>query len=231
MKFIVENLAIQFRQTKILEHVSLELEAGEIVGLVAPNGTGKTTLLKGIAGLLKLNSGFIWLEEDGHRIEQREAFLSRMFFVLSSDAFYENLSVLEHLQVVQKYWKSKISIEEASSFFGITYFHDKKIKELSLGMKQQLLLTLYLISDASLLLLDEPLNGLDPTNVRRFNELIQHFQEAGKMVLMSSHNLYNIKETCTRVCFLNEKKIIADIDVNEDLDAFYDRQYVTKVGK
>lgn len=51
------------------------------------------------------------------------------------------------------------------------------------------------------------------------------------MVLMSSHNLYNIKETCTRVCFLNEKKIIADIDVNEDLDAFYDRQYVTKVGK
>lgn len=231
MKFIVENLAVQFRQTKILEHVSLELEAGEIVGLVAPNGTGKTTLLKGIAGLLKLNSGFIWLEEDGHRIEQREAFLSRMFFVLSSDAFYENLSVLEHLQVVQKYWKSKISIEEASSFFGITYFHDKKIKELSLGMKQQLLLTLYLISDASLLLLDEPLNGLDPTNVRRFNELIQHFQEAGKMVLMSSHNLYNIKETCTRVCFLNEKKIIADIDVNEDLDAFYDRQYVTKVGK
>lgn len=231
MKFIVENLAIQFRQTKILEHVSLELEAGEIVGLVAPNGTGKTTLLKGIASLLKLNSGFIWLEEDGHRIEQREAFLSRMFFVLSSDAFYENLSVLEHLQVVQKYWKSKISIEEASSFFGITYFHDKKIKELSLGMKQQLLLTLYLISDASLLLLDEPLNGLDPTNVRRFNELIQHFQEAGKMVLMSSHNLYNIKETCTRVCFLNEKKIIADIDVNEDLDAFYDRQYVTKVGK
>lgn len=157
MKFIVENLAVQFRQTKILEHVSLELEAGEIVGLVAPNGTGKTTLLKGIAGLLKLNSGFIWLEEDGHRIEQREAFLSRMFFVLSSDAFYENLSVLEHLQVVQKYWKSKISIEEASSFFGITYFHDKKIKELSLGMKQQLLLTLYLISDASLLLLDEPL--------------------------------------------------------------------------
>lgn len=231
MKFIVENLAVQFRQTMILEHVSLELEAGEIVGLVAPNGTGKTTLLKGIAGLLKLNSGFIWLEEDGHRIEQREAFLSRMFFVLSSDAFYENLSVLEHLQVVQKYWKSKISIEEASSFFGITYFHDKKIKELSLGMKQQLLLTLYLISDASLLLLDEPLNGLDPTNVRRFNELIQHFQEAGKMVLMSSHNLYNIKETCTRVCFLNEKKIIADIDVNEDLDAFYDRQYVTKVGK
>lgn len=231
MKFIVENLAVQFRQTKILEHVSLELEAGEIVGLVAPNGTGKTTLLKGIASLLKLNSGFIWLEEDGHRIEQREAFLSRMFFVLSSDAFYENLSVLEHLQVVQKYWKSKISIEEASSFFGITYFHDKKIKELSLGMKQQLLLTLYLISDASLLLLDEPLNGLDPTNVRRFNELIQHFQEAGKMVLMSSHNLYNIKETCTRVCFLNEKKIIADIDVNEDLDAFYDRQYVTKVGK
>lgn len=231
MKFIVDNLEVQFRQTKILEHVSLELEAGEIVGLVAPNGTGKTTLLKGIAGLLKLNSGFIWLEEDGYRIEQREAFLSRMFFVLSSEAFYENLSVLEHLQVVQKYWKSKISIEEASRFFGITYFHEKKIKELSLGMKQQLLLTLYLISDASLLLLDEPLNGLDPTNVRRFNELIQHFQETGKMVLMSSHNLYNIKETCTRVLFLNEKKIIADIDVNDDLDAFYDRQYVTKVGK
>lgn len=231
MKFVVENLAIQFKRTKILENVSFELSAGEIVGLVAPNGTGKTTLLKGIAGLLRLTNGELWLEADGNRIKQREAFLSRMFFVLSSDAFYENLSVLEHLQIVQKYWHSNISIEEASRFFGIAYFHHKKVKELSLGMKQQLLLTLYLMSDAPLLLLDEPLNGLDPTNVRRFNELIQYFKETGKMVLMSSHNLYNIQETCVRVLFLNEKKIIASIDVKEDLEAFYETQYVAKVGQ
>lgn len=226
----VENISVRFKQQSVLDQCSFKLQSGEVVGLIAPNGTGKTTLLNAMVGLQKIDQGALILSDTTLPLRTREAILQKLFFIESSANLYDYLTVEEHLLLVKKAWNSPISLEEAILFFNIQSFRKKKIKALSLGMKQQLILTMYLISNCPIWLMDEPLTGLDPTNVYLFNQLITHAKNKGCCILMSSHNLTNISEICTRVLFLKQGVIIEDVanEEGKDLDATYRQLFFTR---
>ena len=226
MKLIANSLNVQYKEHKVLIDCSFEMNQGEIVGLIAPNGSGKTTLLKTLIGLQKAKSGSISITNNKNNIICREEYLKNLFFIESNESLYDNLTVEEHLKIVKQAWKSPITINTAIKFFDIQRFLKKKVKQLSLGMKQQLILTMYLISDAPIWIIDEPLNGLDPTNAYLFNQLMEKAKREGRLVLMSSHNLINISEICNRVLFLFEGSIVENTDnESSSLEEMYQKLF------
>lgn len=232
IKLQVKNISVSFKQQSVLNHCSFELQSGEVVGLIAPNGTGKTTLLNALLGLQKIEQGTLTLIDPVLNFNTREQILRQLFFIESNANLYDYLTVEEHLLLVKKTWNSPVPLEEVIPFFNIQSFLKKKVKTLSLGMKQQVILTMYLISNCPIWLMDEPLTGLDPTNVYLFNQLLEHAKNNGHCILMSSHNLTNISEICTRVLFLKQGIIIEDISTEEeqDLDTIYQQLFFTREG-
>lgn len=221
----ISNLTVRYKKQQVLNHLTLQLNEGEVLGLIAPNGSGKTTFLNSIVGLVPRESGSFVLNDSIAYEKQREAYLKEVFFLESSQNLYPDLTVQQHLEMVKDLWQSDLSVTDTLTIFHIDRFQHKKVRQLSLGMKQQLLLSLYYISDARVLLFDEPLNGLDPTNIQLFNSLIQSFVKRGKTMMMSSHNLGNIAELCTKVAFLHEGQLHETNSVTENLQEQYNQLF------
>lgn len=221
----ISNLTVSYKKQQVLNHLTLTLNEGEVLGLIAPNGSGKTTFLNSIVGLVPRESGSFVLNDSIAYEKQREAYLKEVFFLESSQNLYPDLTVQQHLEMVKDFWQSELSVIDTLNIFHIDRFQNKKVRQLSLGMKQQLLLSLYYMSDAKVLLFDEPLNGLDPTNTQLFNSLIQSFAKRGKTIIMSSHNLGNIAELCTKVAFLHEGQLHETNSVTKNLQEQYNQLF------
>ncbi|MHC5375794.1 ABC transporter ATP-binding protein [Enterococcus sp. LJL120] len=223
----IENVSYSYEKT-ILKNCSLNIEEGKIVGLVAPNGTGKTTLLKLIAKDLPLTEGRI--ELNGISICNRESYLKQIFFVENSDSLYGNLTVVEHLQYTKDFWESSISIDKIIDTLRMKEYMNFKLKKLSLGMKQQVIIGMQLISDSQLLIMDEPYNGLDPSNIAQVKKCFEKLKEKGKTILFSSHDLYNMTGFCDEVLFLKEQQVALRVSGEEDLIDVYNKVYSVGSG-
>ncbi|WP_071131080.1 ABC transporter ATP-binding protein [Enterococcus timonensis] len=211
----VTDLHFSYGKKEILAGVSFDLTAGEIVGLVAPNGTGKSTLLRSLTGLLTTKKGQVRLL-DFDRRKNRNDFLQHLFFLEDSTRLFDHLTAKEHFQYVKDLWSSKVEVKKVLQVLRMQEYAKKKVGKMSLGMKQHVLLGMYLMSDADLLLFDEPLNGLDPTSIDLFTDIFSRLKSQGKTMLMSSHQLGNVSEMSDRVIFLKEGQI--EIFPAKDLD-------------
>jgi ABC-2 type transport system ATP-binding protein len=198
----VQNASVSFGKERVLKGVSLTIERGRIVGLVAPNGVGKTTLLRTICGLEAQPKGRISI--DGVRPEAPALFKRKFFFIEDVQVLNPELSAYDYLGYVKRMWRSDVDIKTTIDALRIARFIKKPIKALSLGMKQQVVLALCLISDAPYILLDEPMNGLDPTNTRIISQQLVRIRDCGKTVLMSSHLLSNIDALADEVLFIKD---------------------------
>ncbi|WP_071131864.1 ABC transporter ATP-binding protein [Enterococcus timonensis] len=212
----VKQLSFAFGKHQILDEVSFTVGDGQIIGLVAPNGTGKTTLLSLLCGLLP--SGKAEINLNGENLKKnRVKFLEQIFFLESSNHLYYDLNVLDHLKYVEKMWHSKVNIEETLAELEMTDYKKKKIKHLSLGMKQHVLLAMYLVSDAKMLLIDEPLNGLDPTSIQQFEKIFRDLKSQGKSLLVSSHQMDSVGRISDTVFFLRDQKIQVEENAGQDM--------------
>ncbi|MUO11918.1 ATP-binding cassette domain-containing protein, partial [Enterococcus faecalis] len=163
----VKELTVEYGNRTIIENLSMQAEFGEIIGLVAPNGTGKTTFFKAISGLIPRKNGNISLNKIDYN-SRSATYLKELFFLESSKNLYDYLTPKEHLEYIKAARKSNSDIEHIFEQLKMKEYQNRTIKKLSLGMKQHVLLAMYLASDATILLLDEPFNGLDPTSVSLF---------------------------------------------------------------
>ncbi len=157
--------------------------------------------------------------------KNRKKFLENLFFLEDSQRLYENLSAKEHFQYVKDMWHSPMAVDKVIKLLKMENYEKKKVGKMSLGMKQHVLLGMYLISEAKLLLFDEPLNGLDPTSIKLFTKIFSKLREQGRSIIMSSHQLGNVTEMSDRVMFLKDGKIViystAEIDLNEKYRALF----------
>ncbi|EHV0160827.1 ABC transporter ATP-binding protein, partial [Enterococcus faecalis] len=160
----VKELTVEYGNRTIIENLSMQAEFGEIIGLVAPNGTGKTTFFNAISGLIPKKNGNISLNKIDYN-SRGATYLKELFFLESSKNLYDYLTPKEHLEYIKAAWKSNSDIEHIFEQLKMKEYQNRPIKKLSLGMKQHVLLAMYLASDATIFLLDEPFNGLDPTSV------------------------------------------------------------------
>jgi ABC-2 type transport system ATP-binding protein len=192
--------------------LSFEVGAGEIVGLIGPNGAGKTTTLRSLAGILRPTSGRVRI--DGHDLilDPLEA-KRRLAFMPDEPHLFEYLTVDEHLRLVARLYGVADFNRRAAALIDELELKGKERSlpgELSRGMRQKVVIACGLVREATTLLFDEPLTGLDPLGIRRMRETIVARGRAGAAILLSSHLLHLVEEICTRVIIMDRGNKIAD---------------------
>jgi len=212
----IENLVKNYRSTRALQGVSLEVQRGETFAIVGPNGAGKTTLLNTILGLIHPTEGRILVDNIEVSKNQKEI-KKRIGYVPQRISFHDNLSVFEVIEFYSELrGTNNTKLENILSAVGILEQRNKKVGALSGGMLQRLALAQAIISDPPILILDEPTISLDPEGRIAFKKLIREEKSRGKTILLSSHILSYIEELAERIGILVRGKIVA-LDTLEGL--------------
>lgn len=198
--------------------VSLEVRPGEIVGLLGPNGAGKTSLLRCVAGILEATSGQVLINGHDLRRDQKNA-KRGLAFVPEVPALYELLTVREHLRFVAMCFDRLDHYERIGDELLRKYSLLEKAEEfvatLSKGMKQKLAVACALVHDANVLLLDEPLIGIDPRGAHEFKNELTAQRDSGRAILISTHLLDTAERFCDRVIILAKGKKVAEGTIDE----------------
>jgi ABC-type multidrug transport system ATPase subunit len=200
----------------VLNGIDLQVPQGSIYGFLGPNGAGKTTTLRLILGLLKKQQGTISIFQkrfDAHRIE----ILRNVGSLIESPSLYDHLTARENLTVLQKVYRCPASrITEVLALVGLPDTGKKKAGQFSLGMKQRLSIAVALLHGPSLLILDEPTNGLDPNGIIEMRQLLSRLNsENGVTILISSHLLAEIERLVTHVGIINRGRMVFQGTMNE----------------
>lgn len=217
----VENLRKSLGKREIIKGVSFCVEEGEIFGFLGPNGAGKTTTIRMIVGLISPDMGSIKIL--GNDIKQnREKALSELGAVVESPELYNFMSGMENLKQIMRI-DHRIKQEEINKIVKMVGLENRindKVKKYSLGMKQRLGIATALLSNPKILILDEPTNGLDPSGIKEFRELMKKLSKERNMaVFVSSHLLSEVQLLCDTVAFLNNGEIVSVESMNSSLAA------------
>ncbi|MCO4792688.1 MAG: ABC transporter ATP-binding protein [Bacteriovoracaceae bacterium] len=200
--------------TEVLKDVSFTIKKGETIGFLGANGAGKTTLIKTILGFIKATSGDILF--DSHEMgNTREENLQNVGYLPERPYFYPHLKGREFLTLMGKLSRvEKVKFEQAiskwSQRLGIDFALDKQINSYSKGMLQRLGFVSTLIHDPKILIMDEPLSGLDPVGRREFKDVLSEVYRAGKTVFFSSHIVGDVEEICNQVVVLEKGSVVYD---------------------
>ena len=211
------NLTFSFTGEEfVLNDLHLNVEQGSLYGFLGPNGAGKTTTLRLILGLLKKQTGSISIfgkPFEKNRIE----ILRNVGSLIESPSLYGHLTAVENLALLQKIYRCpKERIQEVLTLVGLTNTGKKKASQFSFGMKQRLSIAIALLHEPSLLILDEPTNGLDPNGTIEIRELLKKLNhENGITVIISSHILSEIERLVTHVGIINKGKMMFEGTLDE----------------
>lgn len=207
----VENLTKVYGTLTAVQDLSFRVEAGEILGLVGPNGAGKTTTLRSLAGIIPPTSGRIRIAGNDLATDALAA-KALLAFIPDEPQLFEYLTVTEHLQFVARLYQQPEAVSRIGPLLEeleLSGKQDALANELSRGMKQKLAIACGLLHQPSVLMLDEPLTGLDPVGIRRMKRTIAERAQAGAAVVLSSHLLQLVEELCTRVLIIQGGKRVA----------------------
>lgn len=196
----VMNLKMNFGEEQVLKGISREFEAGKIHGIVGNNGSGKTVLMKCICGFLSPTEGMVVV--DGKTIGKDVDFPENIGIIIETPGFLPGLTGIKNLKVLASL-KRKIGDEEIRNVIrkvGLDPDLKKPVSKYSLGMRQRLGIAQAIMEDPSILILDEPFNGLDKNGVMQMRKLIKELREEGKTIILASHNQADIDELCDTVC-------------------------------
>ena len=217
MAITVEHFQRVYGGFTAVEDLSFEVGSGEIVGLIGPNGAGKTTTLRALAGILRPTSGRLRI--DGHDILLAPIEARRcLAFMPDEPRLFEYLTVEEHLRLVARLYGVDDFDRRARALIDELELGGKERSlpaELSRGMRQKVLIACGLVRNATTLLFDEPLTGLDPIGIRRMRETIVSRAREGAAILVSSHLLHLVEEISSRVIIMDRGVKIADGTVAE----------------
>ena len=200
-----------YNKKKVIEDLSFELQSGEIMGLIGQNGSGKTTIFKTILGLVKKESGEIKI--NGKSIDGKSKdYLNSIGTIIEYPTFYESLTARQNLMLISSlYDEVNLSKEDLLNYLhlvGLDNSVDCKVSSFSLGMKQRLGLAQVLIHQPTILLLDEPFNGLDPIGIKEFRDLLIELSKKGVGIVISSHSLEELSKLVDTVTIINQGKVI-----------------------
>lgn len=220
----VKDVYKHLGKSEIIKGISFSVKEGEIFGFLGPNGAGKTTTIRMMVGLIAANSGTITVM--GHEIgSDREKALKNIGAVVENPELYTYLTGRQNLMQIAAIRRiSKTDVEEVIQLVNLKDRIDDKVKKYSLGMKQRLGLAAALISKPKLLILDEPTNGLDPTGIMDFRDIVKKAaKELKTAVFISSHMLSEVQQLCDTVAFINGGLIksiesITGGDIKQDND-------------
>jgi ABC-2 type transport system ATP-binding protein len=210
----IQNISKNYGRIKALNNVSFEVPEGSVFGILGPNGSGKTTLLGIVMDVLKANSGnFLWFGQPSQNEHRKN-----IGTLLETPNFYHYLSGERNLLIAAAIKNhGKEDIPDALEKVKLTQRRHSKFNTYSLGMKQRLALASALLGNPSVLVLDEPTNGLDPVGIAETRELIRNLAKNGKTIILASHLLNEVEKVCTHVAILQKGTLVTSGDVNDVL--------------
>ncbi|MDO5561107.1 MAG: ATP-binding cassette domain-containing protein [Oscillospiraceae bacterium] len=210
----MNNISKQYGKSRAVENFNLSIDKAQICGLIGPNGAGKTTIMKIIAGIMFQSGGELRLFESDKLDEQR----NRMSFMIEAPIIdngliaYDNLAYIRYLRG----YPSVKRIDEVLDIVGLTNAGKKKARNFSLGMKQRLGIGMALLAKPEVLVLDEPVNGLDPEGIVEVRYLLKRLaEEQDVTILISSHFLSELSELCTDYAIINHGRLIESFTSEE----------------
>ena len=217
-EYVIEtsNLTKKFSNKAVVDKVSMHVRKGDIYGFIGKNGAGKTTTMKMILGLLNVTEGEIKINGSNNLDKER----SKIGSLIENAGLYKNATAFENMKRFSiLYGGSDTEIKEILEFVGLAQTGSKKAGQFSLGMKQRLGIAIALLGNPEILILDEPINGLDPQGIKEIRDLIIKLnKERGVTFLISSHILDELAKITTRYGIINSGELVEEIDAKELLN-------------
>lgn len=208
----IQNLNKSYKKNHVLKDISISISGPGIVALLGPNGSGKTTLLKCFLGMVLPNSGEILF--NGKSTLNEYLYREKVSYLSQIARFPENLTVIELITLMKEIKQGQTREDQFIKMFNLEKELDKKMGSLSGGTRQKVNITLALMHNDPLIILDEPSTGLDPLSLRELKEFIQKEKESGKLILITTHILSLAEELADDVIFLLEGNIFFNGKLN-----------------
>ncbi len=217
----VQNLCMTIGKKKILKEIDFSSYEAEIIGLLGPNGSGKSTIMKCISTVYIPTKGTIRI--NGHNVmEEHDLAMKGCGISIEGPVYYPHMSGMDNFKLIGSYkGVKKEKIDEIADFSGLGDRLKDSVKTYSLGMKQRLSLSMAIINDPKLILLDEPTNGLDPDAVFSLREELLRLKEKGASILISSHSLGEMEKICDRFLFIKNGEIICELGAEQVYDKLH----------
>lgn len=219
MKYILKttNLTKTFKDKNVVSNVNMNIKKGEIYGFLGPNGAGKTTIMKLITNLVKPTEGEI--EIFGEKLTNTSyEVLKRMGTIIDYPVFYDKVTGRDNLELHCEYmgYHNKEAIDKALDLVDLNDIENKAVKDYSLGMKQRLGIARAILTKPELLILDEPINGLDPIGIKDMRNLLRMLnKEYGMTILISSHILSEIEQIADTIAVINNGRLVEEVSMEE----------------
>lgn len=224
-----KQLTFKYKKELILNHLELSIPQGSIYGYLGKNGSGKTTTIKLLLGLLKAPDDSVYYGGREFR-HNRESILNGIGSLIEYPCFYGDLTGSENLKYLDYiYHCGQKRIDTVLELAGLTKARNKKVKKYSTGMKQRLGIAMAILHNPDFLILDEPLNGLDPQGIYDTRDLILRLRGEGKTILLSSHVLNEIEKICTHVGILDNGSLLYQGCIQELLSGI-EREILIKLN-
>lgn len=204
----INNLTKLYKNSRGIKNITMDIESGDVVGLLGPNGSGKTTLMKAILGLIRPDSGEIKVfgldSEEGH-----EEIMRRTGALIESPSIYREMSAYRNMALASKGRRDKEEIDRLLKMVRLYDYRNDKAGRFSLGMKQRLGLAEAFLGNPELVVLDEPVNGLDIEGVMEVRELVLKMaKERGTTFIISSHIASEIEKTCNKAAIIYDGELV-----------------------
>jgi len=214
----INGLTKMYKNGRGIWDISLDIYRGDIFGFLGPNGAGKTTAMKIMTGLMKADRGDVYIF--GHSVSSDfEKAMEKVGCIIETAESYPYLTAYENLRQVSRYYSNvdEKRIDEVLEITGIHRYKNEKVRNFSLGMKQRLGIASVILSKPELVILDEPLNGLDVEGMVEVRKLIKHLAETEKTTFfISSHLIHDVELTCNRVGIIFGGRIL-NVDYTENI--------------
>jgi ABC-2 type transport system ATP-binding protein len=207
MNVKMENISKVIKKNIILRDINLNMKSGKIYGLIGTNGSGKTMLMRLLAGLIRPSEGEIIV--NGHRVEYGKKLYFDMGVIIEKPEFFNDLTGMENLEMLAKL-KGKIGRDEmidAMNRVQLDPNNEKKVKEYSLGMRQRLGIAQAIMEDPEVLILDEVTNALDEEGIKMVYEVLNEEKRKGKIIIISSHNRIDIDTLCDEIYLVKNQSL------------------------
>ncbi|WP_107948888.1 ABC transporter ATP-binding protein [Lysinibacillus parviboronicapiens] len=216
----LQNITVQFGGNKVLNDISMTFEQGQMIGLVAPNGTGKSTFMNVLMNYVKPMKGKV-VFKDGlcYSNKSNEVKIHKIVSMMPDQSdLYNHLSGREHLKMFATMWQTDLKlIDETIEALNMGHYVNKKTGTYSLGMRQRLCFAMQIVTNTEIMMMDEVMNGLDPNNVEIISKILLKKKAEGKIIIIASHLLDNFEKYADRIFLFNKGKLV---DTNQVIQGF-----------
>ena len=223
----VKNLVKKHKKRLVLKWITIQIDSPQIIALVGPNGSGKTTLMNCLMNLSPYQDGTVRIL--GKDPKDRSLFYE-VSYLQNHRVLYDNLTGYDHLKYICHVQKLPTSrIKEVAVYVGMDSYLKKRVRHYSLKMKQHLLLAMAIINKPKLVLLDEPLNGLDPSSAKQMRNILLDLHAQGTTIIISSPNVEDIDKLTNTIWFMKDGQLLSE--ALEDYSANYYKMNVSNIQK